>query len=68
MGECVEQLSSFVLQDGVVDRWVWKLDLSHCYMVKSAYSYLTAVDNNIIEGFDRFLWLKAIPLKVNIFV
>lgn len=37
-------------------------------MVKSAYFYLTIDDSNHIEGFDHLLWLKAVPLKVNIFV
>ena len=37
------------------------------YTVQSAYSYLTAVDTNINEELNQFLWLKAVPLKVNIF-
>ena len=49
------------------DRVVWKLHLSHKYKVKSAYSYLTAVDTNSTEDLHNFLWLKAVPLKVNIF-
>jgi len=36
--------------------------------VKSTYSYLTTIDSNLNEGFDSFLWLKAVPLKVNIFI
>lgn len=67
VGECVERLSNFVLQEGVSDRWVWRLHSSHSYTVQSAYSYLTAVDFNITEEFHHFLWLKAVPLKVNIF-
>jgi hypothetical protein len=47
---------------------VWKLHSTHTYSVQSAYSYLTAVDTNISEDFIQFLWLKAVPLKVNIFV
>jgi len=50
------------------DRWVWKLHSTHSYTVHSAYSYLTAVDINITEDFNQFLWLKAVSLKVNIFV
>lgn len=26
------------------------------------------MDTNITEDFNQFLWLKAVPLKVNIFV
>jgi hypothetical protein len=66
--ECVERVSSCILQVGMVDRWVWKLHTSQCYTVKSAYSFLTASDTNLNEGFDSFLWLKAVPLKVNLFV
>ena len=68
MGECVERLSVFILQVDLADRWVWKLNPSNKYTVQSAYSYLTAVDNNITEDFHHFLWHKAVPLKVNIFV
>ena len=68
VGECVDQLSSCVLQDGMVDRWVWKFHSSQCCTVKSAYYYLTTIDTNLNEGFDRFLLLKSVPLNVNIFV
>jgi len=47
---------------------VWNLHSSHCYTVQSAYSYLTTVDTNITEDFSQFLWIKVVPLKVNIFV
>jgi len=66
--ECVERVSSCVLQVDTVDRWVQKLHTSQCYTVKSAYSFLTATDTNLNEGYDSFLWLKAVPLKVNLFV
>lgn len=66
--ECVDRLFTCVLQVETFDRWVWKLHVSQCYMVKSGYSYLTATNNNLNEEFDSFLWLKAVPLKVNIFI
>ncbi|XP_024634465.1 uncharacterized protein [Medicago truncatula] len=68
LGECVGRLVNSVLQVDVSDRWEWKLLPTKSYSVQSAYSYLTAVDTNISEDFDQFLWLKAVPLKVNIFV
>jgi len=68
VGECVERLSVLVLQVGLADRWVWKLHPSNKYTVQSAYTYLTAVNINITEDFHHFLWLKEVPLKVNIFV
>ena len=66
--ECVERVITCILQVGTVDRWVWKLHTSQCYTVKSAYSFLTSIDTNQNEGFDSFLCLKAVPLKVNLFV
>ncbi|XP_024626821.1 uncharacterized protein [Medicago truncatula] len=66
--ECVERLDNFVLQVDISDRWVWNLHSSQVYTVHSAYSFLTTVDTNITAEFDQFLWLKAVPLKVNIFV
>jgi len=66
--QCVERLANFVLQVDMSDRWVWKLHSTHTYTVQSAYSYLTAVDTTINEDVNQFLWLKAVPLKVNIFV
>ena len=67
VGECIDRFSSIVLQVGVADRCVWKLHSSQSYMVKSAYFYLTIDDSNDAKGFDHLLWLKAVPLKVNIF-
>jgi hypothetical protein len=66
--ECVAQVSSCFLQDGLADRWVWKLHSSKCYTVKSTYVNLTTVDITLNERFEPFLWLKSVPLKVNIFV
>ncbi|XP_024626681.1 uncharacterized protein [Medicago truncatula] len=68
VGECVVRLANFVLQDDLTDRWVWRLHSSQTYTVHSAYAYLTAVDFNITAEFTQFLWLKPVPLKVNIFV
>jgi len=48
--------------------YLWKLHTSQCYTVRSAYSYLTATETNLNEGFDSYLWLKVVPLKVNLFV
>jgi len=41
--ECVNRLTHVVLQVETVDRWVWKLDPTQRYTVKSAYNYLKAV-------------------------
>ncbi|GAU10380.1 hypothetical protein TSUD_422790, partial [Trifolium subterraneum] len=58
--ECVARLANVVLQVGARDRWVWRLDSSQCYSVKSAYSFLTASDVNITASFDR------LPTKANL--
>lgn len=68
VGECVERLANIVLQVGMSDKWVWRLHSSQRYTVHSAYSCLTAVDNTTNEDFHQLLWLKAVPLKVDIFV
>ncbi|GAU16594.1 hypothetical protein TSUD_233460 [Trifolium subterraneum] len=68
VGECVDRLTNIVLQEGVPDRWVWKLHSSQSYSVKSAYSFLTASEISLSDSSDKFLWLKAVPLKVNIFI
>jgi hypothetical protein len=66
--ECVDQLTYVLLQVDVVDRWVWKLHHSQRYTIKSVYNNLTTVDVNFNMGFNHMLWLKAVPLKINIFV
>jgi hypothetical protein len=68
LSNCIVCLSNVVLQVNEKDSWVWKLHASHCYTVKSAYSLLTSTDTNLNEEFNRFLWIKSIPLKVNLFV
>ncbi|GAU44567.1 hypothetical protein TSUD_367230 [Trifolium subterraneum] len=49
--------------EGVPDRWVWQLHSSQSYSVKSAYSFLTASEIPLSDSSERFLWLKAVPLK-----
>ncbi|GAU40087.1 hypothetical protein TSUD_151310 [Trifolium subterraneum] len=49
-------------------RWVWKLHPSQSYSVRSAYSYLTMSDGSPVEDVASFLWVKSVPLKVNIFI
>jgi len=66
--KCVTQLSNVVLQVVDTDRWVWKHHSFQRYTVKSAYINLTAVDVDFNMGFNHVLWLKVIPLKINIFI
>jgi len=66
--ECAALLSNVILQVEVLDWWVWKLHSSHRYTVKSAYNNLTVANVDFGEGFNHVLWIKVIPLKVNIFI
>ncbi|GAU51229.1 hypothetical protein TSUD_136260 [Trifolium subterraneum] len=68
VGECVDRFTNIILQEGVPGRWVRKLHSSQSYSVKSAYSFLTVSEISLSDSLDRFLWLKAVPLKVNIFI
>ena len=68
MRECVEQLSLMILQVGVTDRWIWKLHSSHWYTLKGSYNLLTTFEVDVDDRFNHILWLKQIPLKVNIFI
>jgi len=52
----------------VADRRVWKIHPFQLYTVKSAYNNLTAAEVDFNLGFNHVLWLKVVPLKVNIFV
>jgi len=52
----------------VPDRWVWRLHSSQRYKIKSAYSNLTAAEVDFNVDDNHVLWIKAIPLKVNIFI
>jgi len=69
LGSVQLDLLMLLYRFGRVDRWIWSLHTSNCYTVSSAYSFLTEtnirqeqINNNI------FTWLKAVPLKVSIFV
>jgi len=48
------------LQDDREVKWVWTLHASKYYIVSSAYSYLTEVDDNYERNDIQFLWLKAV--------
>ena len=69
VGECVARFTAVTLQVARVDRWIWSLHTSNCYTVSSTYSYLTKsdIDQQEINN-NNFLWLKAVPLKVSIFM
>jgi len=70
VGECIVCLTNFSFQADRVDRWIWMLHDSNCYTISSAYYFLTDLDLDTHQQHNnnyRFLWLKAVPLKVLIF-
>lgn len=50
------------------DRLDWKLHISHHYTVQLAYNYKTTTNTILNEGFNHVLRLKAVRVKVDIFV
>ena len=67
---CIVRLSNFSFQVDHVDKWILKLHATNCYTVSSAYYFLTELEHNRHQQHNNnnFLWLKAVPLKVLIFV
>lgn len=63
LGERVACISSVILQKAMGDIWVWSLHVSHCYTIRSAYYYLTSIEDNNHQNNIKFLWLKVVPLK-----
>lgn len=51
--ECVNRLTHVVLHVETVDHWVWNLDPTQRFTVKSAYNYLKAV--------SQYFYMASIP-------
>jgi len=66
--ECAALLSDIVLQDTILDRWRWGLDLINGYSAKGIYQYLASSNSSVERGISDVVWLKHIPLKVSMFV
>jgi hypothetical protein len=41
LGECIVRIYIFSFQVDRVDKWIWKLHASNCYVISSAYYFLT---------------------------
>lgn len=67
MRECCALLSNVFMQEGVPDRWSWRLDHSEVCSIKIAYSALTNEVEAEESPMTNFIWNKAVPLKVEIF-
>ncbi|GJX55522.1 RNA-directed DNA polymerase, eukaryota [Tanacetum coccineum] len=56
---------SSVMLSNVSDRWIWRLDSSGYFLVKSARGFIDDIFLPKVEVPTR--WVKTIPIKVNIF-
>jgi len=51
-----------------VDKWLWTLESSKVFTVRSAYKHLTTQPPLVSSVDASFLWHKDVPLKVVLFV
>jgi hypothetical protein len=67
VGERTLLLQNVILQVGKDDRWLWTLEPSHAFSVRSVYKFLTIqfpIDLSVVVS---SLWHKDVPLKVVLF-
>lgn len=62
----MRELSEVV--EGVDDKWVWSLDTSGVYSVKSTCKFLVMNYQNTGDGFLCRVWNNLVPLKMTTFV
>jgi len=65
--EFILLLHGVTLQVDRIDRWLWSLETSHVYSVRSAYNLLTFQPSTVSRVAVSPLWNKDIPLKVVLF-
>ena len=68
MGVLRMLLQTITLQVDMEDRWLWNLESSHVFYVRSAYNLLTSQPQAGTPVDTKLFWHKDIPLKVVIFV
>ena len=60
-------LQNVTLQVDKEDRWLWNLEKSYAYSVRSAYNSQSAQPVVVTPVDVNMLWQKHIPLKVVVF-
>ena len=68
MGEFILLLADVTLQVNNEDKWLWTLESSHSFTVRSLYHYLTFQPQVELPADVSSIWLKDVPLKVVVFV
>ncbi|KEH27819.1 transmembrane protein, putative [Medicago truncatula] len=68
MEELCLLLQNVILQADKEDRWIWKLEKTSAYTVRSAYSCQSAQLPAVDPVELKLLWQKMVPLKVVVFV
>jgi len=67
LGEITLLLQSINLQVDREDRWLWNLETSQIFSVRSAYHYMTAHSQDTSTMASPSIWHKNIPLKIVLF-
>lgn len=67
MGELISILQSMNLHVHREDIWLWKLEKSNVYSVRSVYNLLTTQYIDVTTAEAQVLWHKDVPMKVVIF-
>jgi len=68
VGEFILLLADVTLQVNNEDKWLWTLESSHSFTVRSLYHYLTFQPQVELPADVSSIWLKDVPLKVVVFV
>ncbi|KAK2394225.1 hypothetical protein QL285_056080 [Trifolium repens] len=65
--ECRALLHDFTLQVWYSDRWQWRPDPDHAYLVCGAYHLPTSRQPIALDEAEDLIWHRHVPLKVSIF-